>query len=464
MLRISPVSSADAGTWTCHRASEKKDHPTKEAEGQKSWRLIVLPGIEKVFAFGDNKGSSVITASEGDDVDLACAIIVRKQNVRDGAKSVLRWTSKTAQVEGLDLSRQETAEHFVQNNDEVLGFVTTLELLDVDRDLNRADLSCSAHFGVASFTLEVEYPPTFTIKRVPGFGIPVLSGMTVSLECDADVRPKTFGSWLKDEEEMASENGTVVIYEAGLGDVGWYQCYILYNGEEYSSIAYFLSVKEREKSPEEEAGDTLKGGDSSPTAGDPSPNVKKSALSAADEAEQNTDLKRAEMVAESVIYTEEEDNSSKGGKNCSNFFFRPAVTQYRGPQVSSLNGTRIGLLSQGQRLVLAFRVCSNPKPHTVYWITPTGNALTPGDASTDGVLRAGDLRRSNLTCHVASLEVSASAQQHMGRYILLAWNPHGLQDGEIEVRDLTSSFTGQGLFNKPVSALILASVLIEIVI
>jgi hypothetical protein len=58
---------------------------------------------------------------------------------------------------------------------------------------------------------------------------------------------QSFGSWLKDDEELPSFNGTVVHDETSLNDAGWYQCYVIYNSEEYSSISYFLSVKERRR-------------------------------------------------------------------------------------------------------------------------------------------------------------------------------------------------------------------------
>ena len=57
---------------------------------------------------------------------------------------------------------------------------------------------------------------------------------------------QTFGSWLKDEERLpsptsrASSNGTVVFDEIRPEDSGWFQCFVMYDGEEYTSIAYFL--------------------------------------------------------------------------------------------------------------------------------------------------------------------------------------------------------------------------------
>ena len=49
----------------------------------------------------------------------------------------------------------EPSKNSRQNNDDVLGFLAVLRLSDVNRTMNGADLSCSAHFGVASLSLEV---------------------------------------------------------------------------------------------------------------------------------------------------------------------------------------------------------------------------------------------------------------------------------------------------------------------
>ena len=43
-----------------------------------------------------------------------------------------------------------------------------------------------------------------------------------------------------------SINGTIILDAISLSDIGWYQCYIIYNGDEYSSVAYFLNVQPRQ--------------------------------------------------------------------------------------------------------------------------------------------------------------------------------------------------------------------------
>ncbi len=177
-----------------------------------------------------------------------------------------------------------TYEYFVQNSDGLLGLLSILDLPSLDRSQHLAAVGCSSPVLPESMSVKVvlaiSYPPTFTIRRTPGFGVPVSAGMTVSLKCDVDVRQRLPESsrtgfedskslprpanriseslksskdetrslessgirWLKDER-LLSESETLVIGRAGPSDVGWYQCSLEYMGEEYSSIAYFLNVQ-----------------------------------------------------------------------------------------------------------------------------------------------------------------------------------------------------------------------------
>ena len=42
----------------------------------------------------------------------------------------------------VDLSSQVTYEYFVQNNDELMGFISVLQLKDVDRSANLEEIQC----------------------------------------------------------------------------------------------------------------------------------------------------------------------------------------------------------------------------------------------------------------------------------------------------------------------------------
>ncbi len=50
--------------------------------------------------------------------------------------------------------------------------------------------------------------------------------MTVSLDCEADARPKVVGRWRKDGAEVGEDSqraGRVIVDRASREDVGWYQ-------------------------------------------------------------------------------------------------------------------------------------------------------------------------------------------------------------------------------------------------
>ena len=55
--------------------------------------------------------------------------------------------------------------------------------------LSFTTLGWQSGYEVLNPGIEVHYGPSFTIKREPQFGIPILQGMTVMLGCDVDANP-----------------------------------------------------------------------------------------------------------------------------------------------------------------------------------------------------------------------------------------------------------------------------------
>ena len=90
----------------------------------------------------------------------------------------------------------------------------------------------------------MHYGPSFTIKREPQFGIPILQGMTVMLGCDVDANPVINATgWLKNEKQLPTVgNPVLVLHDVDIKDAGWYQCTTTYYGETISSIGYFLNI------------------------------------------------------------------------------------------------------------------------------------------------------------------------------------------------------------------------------
>ncbi|TRY79850.1 hypothetical protein TCAL_07381, partial [Tigriopus californicus] len=365
-------------------------------------------------AKGPEDATTVITVQEGDELTLLCAMLVKLKNQREAS---LKWNSPF-----FDTSSQFSKEFFVQNNADLKALISVVTLSRIEREGNQQDVACQ---GVGNqdtlqtaLTVQVQYPPTFTISRTPRFGVPILSGMTVVLECYADVQPEMTGSWLKDEFPMASDNGSLIIDSVSTEDVGWYQCYITYNGEEYSSIGYFLNVKSPPDLPPQD-----------------SPREIQSALSqnmseasfASLKTSESPNQEALDVVAKNVLYSER--------KNCSKALMSlMSEERYRQPRIHSLNNQSHWQLALDSTISLSFEVCANPKPSRLFWATPVFT-LRPGQQSPDFNLIAHNVTRSkdNATCLVVSLEVKKLNRDLLGEYILVATNQYGIEDGVILV-------------------------------
>ena len=144
----------DLGQWSCHEFNVD-DTQSEETHTSIIWSLVVLPEENKVFAASDLSGletgnktqflkqEAVITAQEGENVKLYCAILVRKQLVTD-VKNVLKWSPVSRLPNSsLDLSSQVTNQFFVQNNDDLLGFLNILTIYNVERKSNMENIKCS---------------------------------------------------------------------------------------------------------------------------------------------------------------------------------------------------------------------------------------------------------------------------------------------------------------------------------
>ncbi len=397
-----------------------------------------------------------------------------------------------------------------------------MSVYGVTRESARERLRCESALvrgDVTGVAVEVDYPPTFTISRTPAFGRPVREGMTVSLDCDADVRPKLVGKWVKDDVEVESSagRGRVLIDRAGRDDVGWYQCSIVYNGDEYSSIAYYLNVIPEEEGEGGDDGDSG-GGDAGDDDDDDGRRLqqddrvrlrKEEGHSTKSLSSSSSQSPLDSLVVENVVYTGGgEDRGGGGGENCSSDR-RDRSDAYRVPNIIprytscclyrmsqkklacrvrvstmeksyklghdsveyesfvlnfyyinytknnvphpiyphfffvSRNSTSLLTVhpsssSSGRNpLVISFDVCSNPRADRVLWATPV-YSLRPGQSR--GPLRARPLLRSarNVTCHLASLEVTTAEVEEdgefLGEYVLVAGNRHGVADAAVVLR------------------------------
>ena len=465
----------DSGVWNCQPKSQpNQSNPSRP---QTPWSLIVLEKENKVVLVDEKRllrnvvpsgGQTVATVQEGESLTLLCGVIINKEKEENSA---LQWALEQSEdnneVDNQDLLNrdglsQETYEYFIQNNDHLVGALSSATLSPVDRGSNLARVSCSSQSDIADLVINVEYPPTFTLKRTPGFGIPILEGMTVSLDCKADVQPKILGSWLKDEAPYSSQNGSIVIDAATVHDIGWYQCYIIYNGEEYSSISYFLSVQPGEPGHQYQSGLA--------TTSEP-PSVRKSALSSYNSSQYSSSLEEGGdnnippnqeeslysesnlgLIANNVMYAQ--NPNCTGSYN----FVAPDKHLHIFPQNLSVTYASVGQ----KNLLLSYEVCSNPKPDRLIWATPI-YTLRPGETSRDSSMTALNVTRSkgNVTCHVVSLVINeVLGPQWLGEYILVARNHYGVEDSVIYLQQPPGVSGGSERTLRPTRQMVLCTILL----
>ena len=99
----------------------------------------------------------------------------------------------------------------------------------------------------------VEDVPAFSITREPGFGYPVIEGMSVSLKCEIDANPLSSAIWHRDPDNSQSNaslpqidtnsDGTLNFSHISKSDSGWYRCTTQHQFGSFASFGYYLNVR-----------------------------------------------------------------------------------------------------------------------------------------------------------------------------------------------------------------------------
>ena len=277
-------------------SDEKNNRIRSSLSSESSDMFIVYNGKQ----FGNN---SVIRVPEGETVTLTCVEGngKRKENENNKMSSSQKNSPQTSVWDQNKNVVKSDAQYYGWYSDEVLISNTqTLTLSNAYTDTLPSQLSCAIHENPLhvdqihkktnentrdkyigsdisiskkdivkrlNTKIEILIPPSFTIRRIPAFGIPIVEGMTVKLSCDIEFdhssipnisnqNKKLIPKWMKNEVPVDENDfdgrfrdsgGAVTIMRMGMSDVGWYQCYTKLDGETYSSIGYFLNVKADEE-------------------------------------------------------------------------------------------------------------------------------------------------------------------------------------------------------------------------
>ncbi len=144
----------------------------------------------------------MITAQEGDSLSLICLQILSSHLRHQVNEEMAKWSimgskpvdsslkihswSKNSADDHLhkEISFESKLENNVHSN---LSVATRSIVLDsLERSENPMNFECESMIDEKTsekslVKVDVVYPPTFTIRRIPAFGIPVVEGMRIAL-------------------------------------------------------------------------------------------------------------------------------------------------------------------------------------------------------------------------------------------------------------------------------------------
>ena len=120
----------------------------------------------------------MITAQEGESLTLTCLEISTE---RSGFELSTPWSTGSKPIESvLQVHTWPTEETQQQQRQHVVS--RSLVIDSLERSDGPIHFECkSSKQETEVVIVDVNFPPTFTIRRVPAFGIPVVEGMRISL-------------------------------------------------------------------------------------------------------------------------------------------------------------------------------------------------------------------------------------------------------------------------------------------
>ncbi|XP_039279842.1 hemicentin-2 [Nilaparvata lugens] len=323
----------------------------------------------------------------------------------------------------------------------------------------------------ASLRLDVQYAPSFEISRLPGFGIPLVESISVSLKCDVDANPSAKPVWQKDDGPAPvtqTEDGFLNFTAIRREDSGWYKCTARHPLGDFSSIRYFLNVQEeasemdkqvteqQEAAVEVEVGGNVQlqcpagaagcwgrlgsGGRMEPLGAGPT------------------------LSLDRVLYQEAGQYRCLDSRANSLDQWRTHtvhVTVIGGPQVFPLNGTVQTVT--GRKAVLSVEFCANPPVTRALWLTQS-RVIRPGQAH-DRLFAHNLTEGSSEWCHKAGLTVSPVHASDQGEYSFLVRTPKGLAEATLllNVSDEGGLQASTGSASKIPSLLLLTVIFLQLI-
>lgn len=309
----------------------------------------------------------------------------------------------------------------------------------------------------ASLLLDVQYTPSFAISRTPGFGIPIVEGIPVSLKCEVDSNPASSPVWQKDNEMPPVEqspDGFLNFSAISRHHSGWYKCTSRHLLTDYSSIGYFLNVRydapEIEVTPDEMSEEASSIAAVEVTLGGAvtlqCPNGAAGCWSRVGSGGRLEAVGPGPRLSlNRVLYQEGGEYRCLVGRNSRLDRLRShnvQVSVVGSPVVYPNSSHLIGV--SGQPVTLSVEFCANPPPLRTFWISETSSRIIRPDEQrpNDGLISIQLTNSTTPYCYTSSLSFSAVSPSDAGQYLFLVKSARGLAEASIVLSTALPSDSG----------------------
>ena len=216
-FRVRPVKPEDWGVWEC--GGEEVGVAVLPTLGHPH----LLEGAGRLLSPG-----SELRVTEGRLLHFSCALLALKPGPLPQWPPSWTWAGEAKTGEDIG---------------EGPGLLSRLPPVQVERLHHGARLSCTSGSHTTSVNLVVDHPPEFTIGREPGFGSPLQEGTKVALLCSVEARPASSPFWER-EGRIVSNTSRLEFPVLDPRHEGWYVCSTSHHLGNFSSVGYYLSVKQ----------------------------------------------------------------------------------------------------------------------------------------------------------------------------------------------------------------------------
>ena len=257
---------SDSGRWSCERTNSvaAAGGGAQNIDGGTAVMLtdVIVSEVNKlaVFVMGEIVTNSVINLRKDFPVDIICSILSPVSGTTSRTKvgdkiplawsrpGDLGWVEMTHPSDIYDSSGEPASEH----SQYISSSLVKVSSRDVINN-NYNQISCHSDHKRVVFQVVEEYRPEFTISRSPGFGVPILEDMRVTLKCIVESNPTCLPVWEHNGvrvntsvagSDLPNANWAQLTFEKiSPYDEGWYSCTTSHKFGNFSSVGYYLGVK-----------------------------------------------------------------------------------------------------------------------------------------------------------------------------------------------------------------------------